>query len=522
MRFLVNKTDYDINREEKTPSKENQIKLTAATSVNILKDDFFNTLVKLGELVQIEESIDQQFLEKLCAEDDVIYVCMNSEPIYEIKCRLLAHSLGSLLATGGFLHKWYLVNSTLNLVTSQKQKLQLQNSLGKTCFNLGVFTPNISLDTFYFNSDRLAETRNNAFRIVYAGRLIANKGIIQTIRALNLYPINNAEFSLIGDFEPNFLIYQSNSYNTTFSNFFIREGLKKSPHLGIKIKSSLDRKYLKKEYWQSDCFVYPSFHEDENFGLAPREAILSGIPVVVSDFCGLGNLENTSGFAVKTYPSLAGLRYSIKELADCIHKISNRTNEEKQTFACEDSKFVKDECNRQTAKKDLIEAIENLKSLPLSTPQKGGWRSQDRVERWVESENPLFKKAAGLKDEPLMDGLYVDGTGFLSEGRWFSDAHFMQAIQSIYTTFPTPPKAQKNNIYRGFWRTTLWEQECAVVEFGFPGQRTIRFSDDEFEALKSCYQTLGSDEGIFVPKNEKHIILIQKLIDLGYVVPDEL
>jgi glycosyltransferase involved in cell wall biosynthesis len=64
-----------------------------------------------------------------------------------------------------------------------------------------------------------------------------------------------------------------------------------------------------------DVFAYPSFHEDEASGNAAHDAVLSGLPAVVTDWCGLGQLgRNNRGGAIPTYATLGGVRYSLRSL----------------------------------------------------------------------------------------------------------------------------------------------------------------------------------------------------------------
>jgi len=96
----------------------------------------------------------------------------------------------------------------------------------------------------------------------------------------------------------------------------------------------------------------------------------------------------------------------------------------------------------------------------------------------------------------------------------------MQAIQSLYTTLNSPPEVNKQNVYRGFWRIGIWEEESAIVEFGFPGPRFCRFNNMKWVELKKCIQTAELDEIVFVPTNSIQCKIVQRLLDLGYVVPD--
>jgi glycosyltransferase involved in cell wall biosynthesis len=517
MKFLVHIDDFNLKNHNIINS--GQFKLNSGTSVSQLKIEFFNTISKFGDLVQVSnDSLTE--LTALCSEENTIYVTFNTEPPEGLACRLLRHSLGSFLVSGGYLNGWEIREATVNIVTSERQKNQMHKGLGSFCPNLGIFTPGISDIFERALLDNSIKKSDNSYDLIYTGRIIANKGIVQTVRALNFWPISNANLKLIGDFELDFFIYHSNAYHTTFNEFFKREVLNRSPFLNIEHENAMPHEKLISQLKQAHCFIYPSFHEDENFGLAPREAILCGVPTVVSDFCGLGNLGNTSGGFVKTYPSLAGVRYSLKELSERIRNISQINKEYQKECSTQDAEFVRDECDKDKANKKLLDAVQSLATKSIDPAPTGGWRTKERAERWGNSGNSAFKQAIELKDEPPADGLYVDGTGFPSEGRCFSDAHFMQAIQSLYTTFGSPPQVIKNNVYRGFWRVGLYEDELAVVEFGFPGPRFCRFDRKNWEELKGCAQYRELGEIVFLPENLTQCKIIQKLVDLGYVVPD--
>ena len=61
--------------------------------------------------------------------------------------------------------------------------------------------------------------------------------------------------------------------------------------------------------------MLPSFHEDEALGYAAHEAVLCGLPAIVTDWCGLGQLGNINkNRKISTYASLGGVRYSLYEL----------------------------------------------------------------------------------------------------------------------------------------------------------------------------------------------------------------
>lgn len=515
MRFLLPKED----RSTTGSNNPEAAMLNASTSVNGLKDELFALLSELGELQEIPDGPPTEVFKRTCAEDGVVVAAVHGDPPDETPCRLLRHSLGSLMVPGGFLGGWEFRDATTNVVTSTRQVQQLQRGLGRACPHLGILIPGMNTSLFHLPEQR-RQAPEQEFRLLYAGRFIANKGIAQTVRALNLWPITGARLTLVGAFEPDFFLYHSNATHSTFPSFFAREVLGRSPHMPIAVQDALPRSALAQAYAEADCFVYPSFHEDENFGMAPREAILCGTPAVVSDLCGLGQLQACSGGTLRTYPSLAGVRYSLHELRQRLAAVAVRSAAEREAHAAADAALVLAECDRAKARASLRTAVHDLLQRPVGPAPTGGWRSKDRWDRLVQLGPPSLAHAEQQKSAPIPEGLYVDGTGFPSEGRWFSDAHFMQAIQGLYTTYARPPETVIGAHYRGFWRVGLWAEERALVEFGFPGMRAYRFGTADWRSLCSTASPEAGGEPVFKPTTPQQCRMLQPLIDLGYLVPD--
>lgn len=527
MRFLVNEAEFDFearNLDETTADNKN---INSNTSVNDVKSHFFETLCELGNIIKISNDLAVNDLQNLCNQGDVIFACFHEEPPLGIACRLLKHTKGSLMLSGGFLNRWTFMDTTMNIVTSHQQAKQIVNNLGEAAPLLSTFISRMNTDVFRLPSGKEKKiarkhfnVKEETFHIIFGGRFISNKGIAQLVRTLNIWPQEDIKLTLVGNFEQDFFIYQSNATHATFPDFFERELLGKNKKLDLVCLPSMKHDDLRNLFWSADCFAFPSFHEDEAIGTTPRLAMLCGVPVVATDFCGFGQLSETNTCLLNTYATLGGVRFSLYQLNKEINRIRNWTEQEKEIKIKYNADWLLEFGNTEKSKNELKDAIETLIKIPVGESPEGGWRSKKRFDKWVKNAPKSFQEAVLMANCKQPEGLYVDGAGY-TNGSWYSEPHFLKAIQSIYTTVSGVPKAEINMLYRGFWRISLWEQELAVVEFGFPGPRTIRFSNDEFEALKNCYHYVGSDDGIIVPKNEKQIILIQKLIDLGYVVPDE-
>ncbi len=526
MKILVNKKEFEEQENNKKP--EDLIMLNSSTSVNQLKAHYFESLSKVGQIILIDEAYNKEELTNLCQQPDTFFASFHEPPPEGLACRLMEHTKGSLMLTCGFMRGWNFRDSTMNLVTSLKQAEQIKKGLGKAAPNVGVFVPQLAQDVFrlptaieILKAKVKFKVTKDCFHIVYAGRFIANKGIVQFVRALNLWSMHNTRITLVGEFEDDFYIYQSSATHTTFRDYFKREVFQKNKNIEIVTINSLPHKTLCELFWTADCFIYPSFHEDENFGIAPREAMLCGIPFVVSDFCGLGQLAAAQGGLVKTFPTLGGIRYSLYELRQAIETIRLWNDKQRAENKIFNAAFVANECNTHQSMKALRSSAKCLLKTLSGAAPKGGWMSKDRVERWAKVGTEAFKQAINLAKMPIPEGLYVDGTGHIGSG-WFSEPHFLTAIQSFYTSFSETPKVVKDICYRGFWRVALWNEEMALVEFGYPGPRVKRFSKKEWEELSASTKLEKNGEVVFYPKSSSEICLIQMLVELGYLVPDEL
>jgi hypothetical protein len=75
-------------------------------------------------------------------------------------------------------------------------------------------------------------------------------------------------------------------------------------------------------------------------------------------------------------------------------------------------------------------------------------------------------------------------------------------------------------VLHGFWRVTLWNDEKSLVEFGFPGPRLLHFSDAEWRVVLASARALRTGEIGFKVQGSGAISVLQRAVDLGYLVPD--
>jgi len=519
MKFLV----YNEELIKRTNTERTSI--SSETSVDQLKAHFFETLEKIGDVCLISDDESPEKLNRLCNESRTIFACFQKLPPDDLSCRLLYHSRGALMLPGGFLASRTFNQSTCNIVTTKLQKDQIEFGLGICSPNLCVFTPRLKTSIFHPIKERNKSNSLSCceltYRFVYAGRWIANKGICQIIRVLNLWPLQGAQLKLIGDFESDFPIQLSNANHSTFPDFFQREFIRKNVNVQIVTEKPMDPISLRNIYWNSDVFLCPSFHEDENFGIAPREAALCGLPVVATDFSGLGQIGHLTGNrCIRTYPTLSGVRFSLRELRDKMqHACMGSHSESKVKRGVEIHEAIVSECDVDTQTNNLRKSCEEILRFKPHSVDYPGWRSKPRFDKWLSSAPQSFKRAAEMQDDRSNIGFFPDGLG-VPENTWFSDLHFFQAIQALYTTLPKPPLVRPNMVLRGFWRVSLWAAEQCLCEFGFPGPRRLYLSDSDWTCLFQCASLEQNNDFSFVAGNKSSVAILQKLVDSGFLVPD--
>ncbi len=498
--------------------------LDASTSVFKQKTHFLECVRSFGTITPMDEKLDHRELVSLFKNPDVIFLEVHggqTPPLWEtIPKRTLRHSLGSLMYPQFIYKELASPYNTVNLVLTDFQLKRLEKYLKQLIPPMAVFAPRLDEKTFYppDKKERLKARKklgvsDKEIHIVYAGRYVVTKGICQLMRVFNLWPMKNAKVTLIGGFTPDFPLQQAGASHVTFKNYFKRQFIRNKQGVEIKLMEAQGPQGLREVLWSADLFVYPSVHEDENFGMAPREALLCGVPVVVADFCGLHPLASRMPWGgIATYPTCHGSRYSLKQFHDLITHAIGKKNEYPH-FAY--SALVKKECDPDLSRANLQEAIKSLLKAPLKTPHDmQGTRKQMMRNLFRYADEKIVRAFMG-KNNDFPDGAFADGTGSL-----FPQNEFFRVIQGMYTTMPERPPVEAGSIWRGFFALTLWNNEKRLVEFGFPGPRMKYYNNREWRTLISCVRAESKGGIIFSPRKTAEKKLTQELADLGYIVPD--
>ena len=521
VKIFVDENEFDFDRRDS--GDNGKFNLDSETSVSKLKAHFFETLANLGEVVKYkrDETKPGGKLARAVDADNAIVACFHEQPP-ELPCRSLQHTKGGLMLPGGFLNRWTAHTATVLLVTSQSQARRLTNAFHHFPIHVMPFYPRLDhhfLDAADGNDSDL-QYKKKSYDLLYAGRLIANKGHYQLIRALNKWKCSAKTLALVGEFEQDFTIDQSGATHANFPQFHAREVSGLNRNLEILQGSALPSKQLASKYRQAEIFAYPSIHEDENYGLAPREAAACGAIPLVTDLCGLGEFgRKAHGGIVRTWATLGGIRFSLREIPLEAERILSWDSKQKKAATNTNKGLVASECSGANSLTQMKEAVHKLVALPVAPPPTGGWRCPDRLKRLAKYGPTSFREALSCGSDADPDGLYVDGTGYHNKS--YSEARFLTAIQGLYTTWPTPPKLLPGVGLRGFWRVGLFNDERALIEYGFPGPRLLRFSESEWPHVQACARQSAQGEVSFEIANDHTAGIFQEAVDLGYLVPDD-
>jgi glycosyltransferase involved in cell wall biosynthesis len=522
VKIFVDENEFDF--VPVTQQKISAFTLNSETSVLKLKAHFFETLRSLGEIVKFKRTdiTHESDFARALKENDCLVATFH-EPPPELPCRLLQHTKGALMLPGGFLDKWTFEHpATVSLVTTNFQASCIKQAFPKLSLNILPFYPMIDSDFLEENAaiDYKQAEQPLTRHMLYAGRWIANKGLVQTVRSLSLWPSGVDSFEMVGQFEKDFPASECGGNHFNYPFFHRRECVSQNSQLKLVETASLPTKALVSSYRSAFGFAYLSFHEDENYGMAPREAAACGAIPLVTDWCGLGEFgRNAIGGLVCTWPTLGGVRYSLKDAANESARIMNWTDSQRKRASSFNRELVASECSGLDSARQMSSAVTTLLKLPVAAAPEGGWRCPFRLERLISQGPPSFQKVKHDITMSKREGLYVEGLGFACID--YSEVDLLTTIQALYTTWPCAPRLKPGIRLHGFWRVTPWQQERALVEFGFPGPRILRFTESDWRIVVAGTIRHKAGNFSFEITNTSAVKVFQHAVDLGYLVPDD-
>ena len=171
--------------------------------------------------------------------------------------------------------------------------------------------------------EKISPTNNSVPQILFLSNLIASKGVYELLYALKILNDNNVKFHCnfvggVGDISLKQLNQKINNLNLQNCVSYLGKKYNHEKH---------------KIFQSSDIFVFPTFYENETFGLVNIEAMMFGLPVISTSEGGIPDIvqDGETGFIVdKQNPKK--LAEKIKQLIDNPEKASLMGEKGRQYF----------------------------------------------------------------------------------------------------------------------------------------------------------------------------------------------
>jgi len=200
---------------------------------------------------------------------------------------------------------------------------------------------------FYFSSRLREETRQkmsltkDEVICFYSGRLSLQKNILPLIRAFSFFQKHvspNSKLLLAGPIDDLGVPYLAKKSPPGIMNFDIQNAIQslfpETEDCPISYLGNISAKDLNATYNASDLFISLSGHNDEDFGMAPAEALMTGCYSVLTDWGGYSSFKRYVPELVSLVPLQIGISVSptqhdiIKQLTIAPTEQSLRKREE--------------------------------------------------------------------------------------------------------------------------------------------------------------------------------------------------
>lgn len=269
----------------------------------------------LSELVLLAQEIALDKPEKIILLDylpspgkiiTAITMAYRDQPIPPIVCHLYGDFILRIGDWRDLVEK-KLLNIKL-LCASRAQAGLVQKVFGHDQNLISVFPFPVEKNLFNFSPSTRDQERKrlgieNNFVFLYAGRLSVQKNVLELIKAFKSFQEkfgSQAKLLLAGPFDDLGVPYLGESYlSGYYQQLIVREvGLDNS----IKYVGNLSLNDLGSIMNAADCFISLSTHNDEDFGMAPLQALCTGLPAILSRWGGYADFSSDDSDTVALIP----------------------------------------------------------------------------------------------------------------------------------------------------------------------------------------------------------------------------
>lgn len=204
------------------------------------------------------------------------------------------------------LERWKRLENTLknfkiNFICASTAQTKLVSSLLIDSSNVQTLPFPVS-PTFKFDKDKrkLLEKKystSDKLIILYTGRISFQKNVLSLILAFSkqiaaIMP--NAELYISGEFDDIALPYFGlgrSPFSMQQSFYQLIDSLDPDIKSRIKYLGNLGHEELTEYYMLADAYISLSTHNDEDYGMSPAEALVSGLPLILSNWGGFASFK---------------------------------------------------------------------------------------------------------------------------------------------------------------------------------------------------------------------------------------
>ncbi|MCC6278510.1 MAG: glycosyltransferase family 4 protein [Oligoflexia bacterium] len=170
------------------------------------------------------------------------------------------------------------------------------------------------------------------FVFAYAGRISVQKNVLLLIKEFLKIRVkhNNVRLLIAGEFDQilsaHFGFRHNNGIYFELINEFL-DSLSSELKASIIFLGHLNRRDLTRVYKETDCFVSLSTFHDEDFGMAPAEALCQGVPAILTNWAGYSGFRGPGVRFVEVRPSPLGAFINTLDLQNHFQAVlKNREN----------------------------------------------------------------------------------------------------------------------------------------------------------------------------------------------------
>ncbi len=179
------------------------------------------------------------------------------------------------------------------IVASPKQKGLLQNLFnGKD--ELITVLP-FPIKTSFFNYSSAERNKNVTY--LYSGRISTQKNILELITYFDQFNkniANNSKLIIAGPFDDLGIPFLGKNLSSGSYAHSVEKKLATLNNKNIQVLRNCNHDELLELYRSSDFYISLSTHNDEDYGMAPAEALCCGLPCILSDWGGFSGFSNLS------------------------------------------------------------------------------------------------------------------------------------------------------------------------------------------------------------------------------------